>query len=317
MGVLRGHECAAGVALAIALVVAGAADAKLPRHSTLRRHGGHPVHHFAPTALAATANGKLTTNPAAAGPAATPAPSQTTLPAPAPPARPSAYEPACDPAPSREDAEYCEAAKAADAASQSAQWALGQFVVGVLGVIAVVLTLWFTKRAAEAAAKAARVAEKALLDLERPYVFVHGMHGVEALPQDEYRPRIVYNVSNNGKLAARIDSVSIACGPGNNGSFPPLRLQDRHRLLERPILSADEQRTRLIHELQGENFITRGDGSEPSAVAYDVDDGVVFQVLIEYRGPSGQSHETGQVWKYDKESGGWCEVADPHHTYMT
>ena len=322
MGVVRGHEWGAWLALAIGLVITGAADAKPLRHSPLHWRGGHAIHHFAANALAAPSKAKLTTNPAAAGPAATPAPSQTTLPPPAPPAsvlpaRPRAYEPVCNPAPSREDAEYCEAAKAADAASQSARWAFGQFVVGVFGVIAVVLTLWFTKRAAEAAAKAARVAEKALLDLERPYVFVHGMHGVEALAQDGFRPRIIYNVSNNGKLAARIDSVSIACGPGHNGSFPPLRLQDRHRLLERPILSADEQRTRLIHELQGENFISRGDGSEPSAVAYDVDDGVVFQVLIEYRGPSGQSHETGQVWKYDKESGGWCEVADPHHTYMT
>jgi hypothetical protein len=244
---------------------------------------------------------------------------QVPTPTPAAPAaaRASVYKPVCDPAPSREDAEYCQAAKAAEAASQSARWGLGQFVVGVLGVIAVVLTLWFTKRAAEAAAKAARVAEKALLDLERPYVFVHGMQGVEALAQDEYKPRIVYNVSNNGKLAAKIDSVSIACGPGNNGSFPPLRLQDRHRLLERPILSADEQRSRIFHELLGENFVSRGDLNGSSEVAYAVDDGVIFQVLIEYRGPSGQSHETGQVWKYDSESGGWCELADPHHTYMT
>lgn len=248
---------------------------------------------------------------------AVPVPAPAPVPAPSAAAGASIYKPICDPAPSRDDAEYCEAAKAAEAASQSARWALGQFAVSVLGVIAVVLTLWFTKRAAEAAAKAARVAEKALLDLERPYVFVHGMSGVEALAQDDYRPRIVYNVSNNGKLAARIDTVSIACGPGNNGSLPPLRLQDRHRLLERPILSADEQRSRIFHELLGENFITRDDVNGSSGIAYDVDDGVIFQVLIEYRGPSGQSHETGQVWKYDREAGGWCEVADPHHTYMT
>ena len=305
-------------ALALALAPAGAAHSRaLPWWQKPVRHHGHPTH----TAVsAAPAKNK---QPSGVAPNATALPpvalaAQAPLvPTPAPPARASAYKPVCDPAPSREDAEYCQAAKAAEAASQSARWALGQFVVGVLGVIAVVLTLWFTKRAAEAAAKAARVAEKALLDLERPYVFVHGMQGVEALPQDEYKPRIVYNVSNNGKLAARIDTVSIACGPGNNGSFPPLRLQDRHRLLERPILSADEQRSRIFHELLGENFISRGDLNGSSGIAYNVDDGVIFQVLIEYRGPSGQSHETGQVWKYDSEVGGWCELADPHHTYMT
>src|SRR5215472_4648990 len=299
------RRCGGYAALVLAVALAGAADSKpWPWSQRPLHHHGHLTRaakskpqpgvapHAAPLAAAAM-------TPAALGPAPTPAP-----PAPAA-AHAGAYKPVCDPAPSREDAEYCQAAKAADAASQSARWALGQFVVGVVGVIAIVLTLWFTKRAAEAAAKAARVAEKALLDLERPYVFVHGMHGVEALPQDEYRPRIVYNVSNNGKLAARIDTVSIACGPGNNGSFPPLRLQDRHRLLERPILSADEQRSRIFHDLLGENFITRDDLNGASGIAYDVDDGVIFQVLIEYRGPSGRSHETGQVWKYDSESGGW------------
>ena len=333
MGALRGHEWGAHLALAIALTVAWTADGRPLRHKTLHRHGVHAVRHVAGLAYAATAHGKLATKTAAARPgismpvgqtppalAATavtpavlaPAPPSTTL---AP--RVGVYKPACDPAPTREDAEYCEQAKAADAAGQSARWALGQFVVGLLGVIAIVLILWFTKRAADAAAKAARVAEKALFDLERPYVFVHGMHGVEALPQDEYRPRIVYDVSNHGKLAAKIDTVSIACGPGKNGSLPPLRMQDRHCLLERPILSVDEQRTRIVHDLSGENFISRSDAGAPSAIAYDVDDGVVFQVLIEYRGPAGQSHETGQVWKYDRESGGWCEIADPHHTYMT
>jgi len=317
MTVFRGPvRCrVAYAALALAVCVAGTANTRsLLWHPKPLHHHGHRA---APLAMAAASKPQTGVAPSAGALPAVTLAQNPPVPTPAPAARASVYKPVCDPPPSREDAEYCQAAKAAEAASQSAQWALGQFVVGVLGVIAVVLTLWFTKRAAEAAAKAARVAEKALLDLERPYVFVHGMQGVEALPQDEYKPRIVYNVSNNGKLAARIDTVSIACGPGNNGSFPPLRLQDRHRLLERPILSADEQRSRIFHELLGENFISRGDLNGSSGIAYNVDDGVIFQVLIEYRGPSGQSHETGQVWKYDSEVGGWCELADPHHTYMT
>lgn len=234
---------------------------------------------------------------------------------PPPPARASAYQPICDPAPTREDAVYCQTAKAAEAQSQSAKWAFADFIVGLVGVVAIVLILWFTRRAAQAAAKAAGVAEKALRDLERPYLFVHGIGRIHTPPEAGYRPRLVYNVTNSGKLAARIDTISIACGPDNNGALPPLKIQDRHCLLQRPILSADEERRSIIHELLGESFVRQQDGN--SGVDFDLDDGVVFQILIEYRGSAGQLHETGQLWKYHKSDGEWVEVADPHHTYMT
>ena len=100
-----------------------------------------------------------------------PTQSQTITPAPPPPGV-SVYKASCDAPQTREDAEFCEERKAADAAAQSAYWADWQFWASVAGIVFIVGTLWFTKRAADAALKAADVAERALVDLERPHVFV-------------------------------------------------------------------------------------------------------------------------------------------------
>ena len=308
--------CLLGAALSISAI----AESRPLHHKPLHRHG---VHHAAGVATTGTPGGSPTTaSPISAGPASN---ALDTAKAPTGPvaasalspaaARDGVYRPACDPAPTRADAEYCQLAKAAEAQAQSARWALGQFVVAVVGVIAIVLVLWFARRAAQAAAKAAGAAEKAVLDLERPYVFVHGVDGVDAPTEDGHNPRILFNISNNGRLAARIDTISIACGPETNGTLPPLKMQDRHALLQHPVLSADEERRQLVYDLPGETSATRHDGN-PGADC-DLEDGMIFQVLIEYRGSAGQPHETGQVWKYHKQSRGWSEVADPHHSYMT
>jgi hypothetical protein len=85
--------------------------------------------------------------------------------APSPP-RISVYKPSCDTPPTREDAEYCQERKSAEAESESVKWSFWQFVASGIGVGAVVITLGFTIRAANAAAKAAGVADRALNELE-------------------------------------------------------------------------------------------------------------------------------------------------------
>lgn len=85
------------------------------------------------------------------------------------------YKPTCEAAETREDAEFCEERKAADAETKSAHLAVVQAWIAAIGIGFVVVTLWFTKRAADAAAKAARVAERALVDVESAYVYMHVM----------------------------------------------------------------------------------------------------------------------------------------------
>ena len=173
-----------------------------------------------------------------------------------------------------------------------------------------------TFTAAGAAQKSARVAEKALTDFERPYIFIHGVRGVHAYPQDKYRPRISYTVSNNGKLAAKITNVSIRCRPKWRGQMPPLVIQGDHELLQTPILSPDQNRN-FVHELSGEKFISRVDTSQPGGVIYEMDNGVVFQVVVSYRGPSGAGHETAQALQFrNRAPKGWVEIDDPAYTYM-
>jgi len=87
------------------------------------------------------------------------------------PPRISVYQPRCQTPQSREDAEFCEERKAANAEDKSAHWAGWQFWVSLVGVVFIVGTLIFTRNAAAAAAKAAGVAEKALTDLETPFMY--------------------------------------------------------------------------------------------------------------------------------------------------
>jgi len=169
----------------------------------------------------------------------------------------------------------------------------------------------------EATHRAAKVAERALVDLERPYIFIWGISGVQALRDDGYKPRIYYNVSNNGKLAARVDDVSIRFGGELNGQFPALAVQGDHELLQEPIFSSDENRKRLFHAVSDSPLVTRGNpnthfGEVPHALAV----GTIFGVVIKYRGPSGEHHETAQCWRSRTSPDGWVEIADSELTYM-
>lgn len=237
---------------------------------------------------------------------------QTSLVSGAVPAHSTQYKPLCEHPPTRDDAEYCENAKAAKAANESANWAFWQLIVGGIGVAAVAWTLIYTAKAANAA----KIAAEAIPLLERPYIFIHGNHGVEALAQDKYRPRIVYNVSNNGKLSAKVEHVRIRFGLEAHGNFPPSIGQGDHVFLQRPIIPAEEERFRTIYEIGESPLATRTGVHKISSEGYELVDGVIFQVVITYRGPAPTRFETAQCWRYIKSIPGWVEVDDPTYTYM-
>jgi hypothetical protein len=86
------------------------------------------------------------------------------------------------------------------------------------------------KDSADAAVRQAKIAETSLTQLERPYIFIWGIRSpIPSMlftsttgPNDV--PKLVrdsahfnYSVSNGGKLAGVIETVSIACGYERNG----------------------------------------------------------------------------------------------------
>jgi hypothetical protein len=83
------------------------------------------------------------------------------------------YQPKCQPAATREDAEYCEQRRAAEAGEDQARWALGQILLGLVGLVGVVGTLVYTARGINIARQALEVSERAYVSFEGIANFWH------------------------------------------------------------------------------------------------------------------------------------------------
>lgn len=129
------------------------------------------------------------------------------------------YKASCSAPQSREDAEFCEERKAADAENKSAYWAVWQFWAAVVGIAFIIWTLFFTKRAADGALKAANVAESALRDLEVPFIYpvittsdiTHQINRVSrALGEEKAfgHPSAKFKLTNFGRTPAWLQYVS-------------------------------------------------------------------------------------------------------------
>jgi hypothetical protein len=175
------------------------------------------------------------------------------------------------------------------------------------------------RRAADASIRQARIAETALTQLERPHMFIWGIRSSvpsmvftsSTRPNDE--PKVVrdnahfnYSVSNGGKLAGVIETVSIACGYERNGRIPPLHIIGDHYLLGTPIVSSGQNVLDIPYKIP----LAELDRADPRP--YFRDD-LIFRVVIEYRGPVTRDHETSQCWRYRTAVNGWAE--DPRYTY--
>jgi hypothetical protein len=125
--------------------------------------------------------------------------------------RPPADRSICNQTETEKEYELCQAWRAADGAREAADTAWKQLLLSALGLLGLAYTVYYTKKAADGARKAAEVAERALVELEQPHVFVEVTKPgviVEALPgvglrfgQDSY---IFYRFVNYGKTPARL-----------------------------------------------------------------------------------------------------------------
>jgi hypothetical protein len=149
---------------------------------------------------------------------------------------------------------------------------------------------------------------QAIQTIERPYILIHGIsfqrgHG------EQRAPCITYSVSNIGKLAAVVENVSIRCGMMLNDRFPPLIIMGDHLLLQVPILSPDQERDGIECTLPRELLQYEPPIRWPK-------DRMIFQVVVTYRGPATNGHETAQCWRFTWSfKKGFVEVAHPQYTY--
>ena len=190
-------------------------------------------------------------------------------------------------------------------------------VLSGFGLLQIVFLIRADKTAS-ISANAAKVAADAIQITERPYVFIWGFRGYapnvlfmrDGVPQKKEfsDASFNYSVSNKGKLAAVIENVSIGCGYEKHNHYPPLIVIGDHRLLQTPILSAEQDMKDLTHPVPWSDL---GGLDEERPFK----DGLLFRIVISYRGTFTKGHEIAQCWRYRESINGFAEVSDERYTY--
>jgi hypothetical protein len=181
--------------------------------------------------------------------------------------------------------------------------------------------------------RSVRIAERALTEVERPYVFVFNVRWETAPELNRIpRPDIIFNVANYGKTPAVIISIK---------SFAvfaktiPLDLRSKHasfQLLTSPILQSGEIRSSL-HE--GYPFdparaadpfarpvdriiVEREDGNDryQSVPNLSEDEELFFRIVIEYRGAFSRDHQSAFCWRFDKVDLVFAQHGGAEYNYL-
>lgn len=162
------------------------------------------------------------------------------------------------------------------------------------------------KLSAEAAIKSAYVSERALTELERPWLFAFGIKVVPINQLGEWT--VEFTVANFGKMPAIIEHARLGFVISDCAEPSiPLFAGDDHDLVVSPILQAGERR--IIKEA----FPNVEDGSVSfrvlqshsgeileSTPAYEPPPNFdsFFRIVINYRGPNTKAHESCALWLY-------------------
>jgi hypothetical protein len=166
-----------------------------------------------------------------------------------------------------------------------------QFWAAVTGLVFIVLTLYFTKRAADAALKAAIAAERALSDLERPWLHFSECHiqrrdlddikrGASPIPNFYFVNPILRNA---GRMLAIIESVEFQFVPAHEAPKTPdysnMLALNHPMFVQAGDLTPREQREGSISPVGPDK--SRGDMD------------FVFYGRVRYKGLTTKGHLTG------------------------
>jgi len=155
-----------------------------------------------------------------------------------------------------------------------------------------------------AANRSATAAERALFELERPWIFVAQTRA--QLDSETHEFFIEYTVANYGKLPAIIEypTLGFVLNDAHGNPQPPVYPDETHSLVSAPILAAGE------HRRLKEYFPASEDGTIKFRETVDEhmervpdlglgpNQDMFFRAVIRYRGPTSIGHETGVSWLY-------------------
>jgi hypothetical protein len=153
-------------------------------------------------------------------------------------------------------------------------------------------------QAAEAGTRQARIAEESFAKLERPYVFIFGVRKFET-ERTRLVPFVRYSVANYGKTPAIIMHAAAGISMGS-GPDLPLRVDDTHQLFTARVVATGYEYHPDVEAPDGIEFRIIGEaGREEVVPQLTGQDDIFVWIVITYRGPFTDHHETSACWRYD------------------
>jgi hypothetical protein len=157
-----------------------------------------------------------------------------------------------------------------------------------------------------AANRSAAAAERALTDLERPWIFVFGVTRPLRDIDDEFF--VSYTVANYGKMPAIVEypRLGFVFEDAHGQPQSPILVSEDHSLMTSQILKAGEEREFRAYFPASKDGSVRfqilHEGTQREALhpipSVESDHIMFFRAIISYRGPVSRGHETGANWLY-------------------
>jgi hypothetical protein len=187
-----------------------------------------------------------------------------------------------------------------------------------------------SERASRAAADQARgaivqaaVASDSLAKIQRPYVYVFGVKGLDFSidPGREATPYVEYSVANYGQTPAIIRLVNAGFYESPISQFPG-RVGVDHELVISPVMPPHDRRDKIPSYLPQE-FIPENMGVVVDLIAgvshpvpkIETGKMLFFRVLIGYDGPFVEGYETSALWYYAPREGHFVEWSEKAYNY--
>jgi hypothetical protein len=175
--------------------------------------------------------------------------------------------------------------------------------------------------------RSAKIAERALTDLERPYLFILDYNWllIKEAEANGLKCGLIYSVANGGKLPAIIKGVKLGIQFGDAVPFaqnePPVR-----DLLTAPLVEGGDRR-RVIQAVSDE---AADNGTIDPPFEYEIKGGLAFIpatafktgrviviISIEYDGAITTGHVTTTCWEWHPGKYAFTQYGGPEHNQRT
>ncbi|MBS0164731.1 MAG: hypothetical protein JSR29_01485 [Nitrospira sp.] len=152
--------------------------------------------------------------------------------------------------------------------------------------------------AAQMSAHAFTETAKALLAVQRPYIFVVDVIAVEPGYSDRH---VTYSLINYGGVPAIVEYLCVGIQESTHSrpENPPLNVDQTHAMIKDPIILPQGKRDLL-------EYYPTGLSDERERF---------FQISVGYRGVFTQSHVTVATWRFDRFSESFVRFGHDKHNY--